>query len=461
MLELAISAIQAILQVIIIVFTGAFLSNKGYIDNDKQKWLSKLNLVFFTPCLLFSSIASVMSFNKLLDFWPIPVFYIMFTSISWILCRAASPIFGIDNYHKPFVIACSIFNNANSLPVAIISSLAVSEAGKTLFWGSNDSQKMASARGISYTLFFGLFSNLLRWSYGYNLLKKSEGDDKTEEDDKSNINSNYGSTTYSSENNNRQASSSSSSSESSSTLSYNSNKYQDLENNTNDRNRPKKDRKSYPNNNKNDEDNRLLGKCTDDGQQKGTKNLSIIYWIKSMAQKYMSPPLYAALLALFVGLCPPIKNLLYSEDQFLYASLTKGIESCGKASVPLVLICLGAQLKTIRETQPKSRPQHRRPVALSIFIRMLLAPICVLSIIFVFAKWGSRWSKLAEDPMFIVCMIIVGCTPTAINLAQITQVNNVYEEEMLNVLFWSYAVICVPVCTFIVFLALYMVKQMK
>lgn len=39
-----------------------------------------------------------------------------------------------------------MFCNTNSLPVAIISSLAVSEAGKTLFWGSNDSQDMVSAR---------------------------------------------------------------------------------------------------------------------------------------------------------------------------------------------------------------------------------------------------------------------------------------------------------------------------
>ena len=41
---------------------------------------------------------------------------------------------------------CVMFCNANSLPVAIIASLAVSEAGKTLYWGPDDTQKMASAR---------------------------------------------------------------------------------------------------------------------------------------------------------------------------------------------------------------------------------------------------------------------------------------------------------------------------
>lgn len=39
-----------------------------------------------------------------------------------------------------------MFCNANSLPVAIISSLAVSEAGKTLYWGPDDTRDMVAAR---------------------------------------------------------------------------------------------------------------------------------------------------------------------------------------------------------------------------------------------------------------------------------------------------------------------------
>lgn len=176
----------------------------------------------------------------------------------------------------------------------------------------------------------------------------------------------------------------------------------------------------------------------------------------------MSPPLYAALLALVVGLFPPLKHLMYDRDSFFYASITKAIESCGKASVPIVLICLGAQLKSIRDTQQNNTtPRSNTPISISIFIRMFLTPLCVLPIVFAFTVFGSRWSELATDPMFIVSMIVVGCTPTAINLSQITQVSGAFEEEMLNVLFWSYGVICIPVCTFVVFLALIMVGHMN
>lgn len=178
--------------------------------------------------------------------------------------------------------------------------------------------------------------------------------------------------------------------------------------------------------------------------------------------KYMSPPLYAALLALVVGLSPPLKHGLYDRDSFFYASLTKAIESCGKASVPIVLICLGAQLKSIRDTQQtNTNPKSNKPISISIFIRMFLTPFCVLPIVYAFSVFGSQWSELATDPMFIVSMIVVGCTPTAINLSQITQVSGVFEEEMLNVLFWSYGVICIPICTFVVFLALIMVGHMN
>jgi predicted permease len=89
-----------------------------------------------------------MSFERLLAFWPIPVFYMTFTLISWLLCQSFVPLLGINKYYKRFVLACVMFSNANSLPIAIISSLAVSEAGKTLYWGPDDTQRMVSARYV-------------------------------------------------------------------------------------------------------------------------------------------------------------------------------------------------------------------------------------------------------------------------------------------------------------------------
>ncbi|GAA5803059.1 hypothetical protein HPULCUR_008534 [Helicostylum pulchrum] len=375
MLELIISAVQAIMQVMAIVFLGVILSMKGYIDNDKQK--------------------------------------------------TVIPMFGIDKYYKRFVLACVMFSNANSLPVAIISSLAVSEAGKTLYWNSDDTQEMVSAR----------------WSYGYNLLQK-----RTEDDEDTIVIDDYSPSfsvsDYGSNRNNNDTSRRSSSA-TVSEVDYNTNEdsfkrsVSDLQDTT-----------------------ALLTSIPQDDKEK--KKYGRFINILVTINTYMSPPLHAALLALFVGLFPPLKHLMYDEDSFFYASITKAIESCGKASVPIVLVCLGAQLKSIRETQQTNTTQRsKKAITLSIFIRMFLAPLCVIPIVFLFAKFGQNWSELASDPMFLVSMIVVGCTPTAINLSQITQVSGVFEEEMLNVLFWSYGVICIPVCTLVVFLALILVGYMN
>lgn len=208
-----------------------------------------------------------------------------------------------------------------------------------------------------------------------------------------------------------------------------------------------------------DETTSLLQKKNPSAKTRKTEIFSFL----STLDQYMSPPLYAALLALLVGLCPPVKKVIFDHDSFIYNSFTLAIKTCGKASVPLVLFCLGAQLKGIRESQTESQQNqeshHLLPVTIAVFLRMIITPIVVLSVVYLFGKYGSRWSQLANDPMFLLSIIVVGCTPTSINLSQITQVSGAFEEEMLSVLFWSYGAVCIPVCTTVVFLALYLINS--
>lgn len=403
----------------VVVFFGALLAKMGYFNMDKQRWLSKLNLVFFTPCLLFSNIASIISFEKLLAFWPIPMFYLIFAFMNYTSSQVVSRLVGLSPAYRRFVTACVMFSNSNSVPIAIITSLAVSDAVSTLYWGPDDTSESISARGISYTLFFAIFGNLIRWSYGYQLLQKRSEDDTftIHEDEEVNIhNKGYQSFPPAS------SSASSSSGEgisthpvSSATVSLN-------------------------------ESTSLLH------QNKQTEEKPIWKIVIQRIHGFMSPPLYAAVIALIVGLSP-LKPLLYNKQSFLYPSFTKAIESCGKAAVPLILSCLGAQLVDISQSQHAASAEMKKPITLAIFLRMVLTPFIVLPLAALFVQYGHQWSSLASDPVFITMMIILGCTPTAINLVQITQVNHIFEEEMLRMLFWSYGVVCVPVCTLLVFLA--------
>ena len=102
--------------------------------------------MFFTPCLLFSNIASTISIQKLCAYWPIPAFYLTFAFVSWLLAHVVSRMAGLNAQYRRFVLACSVFGNTNSMPIAIITSLAVSEAGQILFWDADDSQEFVAAR---------------------------------------------------------------------------------------------------------------------------------------------------------------------------------------------------------------------------------------------------------------------------------------------------------------------------
>ncbi|KAG1140478.1 hypothetical protein G6F37_006672 [Rhizopus arrhizus] len=419
------ASVQAILQVMVVVFFGALLAKLGYFNMDKQRWLSKLNLVFFTPCLLFSNIASIISFEKLLAFWPIPVFYFVYAIMNYTTSQVFSRLTGLSPAYRRFVTACVMFSNSNSVPIAIITSLAVSDAVKTLYWTEDDTSEAVAARGVSYTLFFAIFGNLIRWSYGYQLLQKRSDDDTftIHEDEEVNI-KDYQSFTNPS----------SSASSTSGALT-----------------RPQSSSTIH------ESTGLLLVQKT----KKQTTNREEPIW-KACVRRihgFMSPPLYAAVVALTVGLSP-LKPLLYDKQSFLYPSLTKAIESCGKAAVPIILSCLGAQLVHIAQSQQPASPEMKRPITLAILLRMVLTPFIVLPLVILFVKYGSAWSTLATDPVFVTMMIVLGCTPTAINLVQITQVNHIFEEEILRMLFWSYGVVCVPVCTLLVFSALTVVDNM-
>ncbi|SAL95228.1 hypothetical protein [Absidia glauca] len=424
MLTLIISAVQSILQVIVTVVFGVILTKVGYIDSAKQKWLSRLNMTFFTPCLLFINIASVISIDKLVTFWPIPAFFILFLLVSWVVGQVTFRIMGIEGAHRRFVMACSLFYNTNSLPLAIINSLAFSESGNLLFWHTGDTQQEVAARGMAYVLFFAMFCNIIRWSYGYHLLQYQPSDC----DMGRQRHSSYSSIT--------------------STI------QDETENNGIDSDYVNKDSPSSPLSpfppELAHESSTLLPLSSPSPYQEHRLLKQALLKLHS----YMSPPLYAAVLALVVGLSP-LRPLFFNEHAFLYPTVTKAIQSCGKAAVPLILICLGSQLTWI--AQEPSSSSSLRVVVASLVTRMV-APAIVIGIVVTTLNLSIK-IDLLQDPMFVVCIIILGSTPTAINLSQITQVSGMFEQEMMQVLFWNYAVICIPVMTAVVFIALAVVDN--
>jgi len=100
-------------------------------------------------------------------------------------------------------------------------------------------------------------------------------------------------------------------------------------------------------------------------------------------------------------------------------------------------------------------------VRLVLFLRTVIVPLFVIPVVLFFARLGESVSTIALDPVFAFAMIILGCGPTAINLVQICQAKAAFEDEMGRVLFWSYAVVAVPLMTTVVLIALWAVVHIQ
>lgn len=160
--------------------------------------------------------------------------------------------------------------------------------------------------------------------------------------------------------------------------------------------------------------------------------------------QFMNPPLWAMLIAVLVASIPRLQRLFFEEGSFVNNSVTSAVKSSAGVAVPLILVVLGANLA--RNTQakggdnldPEEEQIGTRLLIASLVSRMLL-PTCIMApILAVMAKYLAI--SVLDDPIFvIVCFLLTGA-PSALQLAQICQINNVYEKTMGRVLFQSYVV---------------------
>jgi auxin efflux carrier family protein len=158
---------------------------------------------------------------------------------------------------------------------------------------------------------------------------------------------------------------------------------------------------------------------------------------------FMNPPLWAMLLAIFVASVPSLQALFFREGSFLKTSVTSAISSSAGVAVPLILVVLGANLA--RNTQARDEEVDAeekrigtRLLVASLVSRMLLPTLIMAPILALFAKYVPV--SILDDPIFvIVCFLLTGA-PSALQLAQICQINNVYEMVMGRILFQSYVI---------------------
>ena len=163
---------------------------------------------------------------------------------------------------------------------------------------------------------------------------------------------------------------------------------------------------------------------------------------------FMNPPLWAMLFAILVASIPRLQRLFFEEGSFISNSVTRAVAQSGGVAVPLILVVLGANLA--RNTLPKEAHDENseenqigtKLLIASLISRMLLPTLIMAPILALTAKYIPV--SIVDDPIFvIVCFLLTGA-PSALQLAQICQINGVYEGVMSKLLFQSYVIWYVP-----------------
>ncbi|KAG6293647.1 hypothetical protein E4U09_002892 [Claviceps aff. purpurea] len=513
--HLCLLVFEAVLEVVCVSLPGYIIARLGHFDADKQKFLANLNVMLFTPCLIFTKLASQLNAEKLSELAIIPAIFVVQTAVSWIVSVLIVKAFRFNKRAANFVTAMGVFGNSNSLPISLVMSL--SQTIKGLHWdripGDNDDE--VAARGILYLLIFQQLGQLVRWSWGYHVLlapknkyeeyqveiaeegqqgqyhdepqddeiralpDSLEGDTEEEDENRSVDSRDYvpaGRTPISGASQSSMAASSDD---------------EDLLS-------PKKSRATYSTFSKRVRSSSLDGITSEtrfphvrDSQVErrswGARAGAHVYGyllkihsalprpvqivmslIKRVVAKtftfvweFMNPPLWAMLAAVLVASVSSLQKLFFEDGSFINNSVTSAVKSSGGVAVPLILVVLGANLA--RNTMacedshdPEEEEIGTKLLVASLLSRMVLPTAIMAPILACTAKYLNV--SILDDPIFIiVCFLLTGA-PSALQLAQICQINMVYEKTMGRILFQSYVIWILPSTLVLVMMALEVVE---
>ena len=152
--HLVLATVACILQSVFVCLVGYLMANVGVLDKRMQSKLNKLNVSVFTPALLFSKVAFYLTPERLSELAIVPIGFVCVTFMSAVASILTSRLLRVLPSQRPFVTACAITPNSNTLPVALISSLVYSVPELHWVQDGEDSDRpelMLGRAPVSYT----------------------------------------------------------------------------------------------------------------------------------------------------------------------------------------------------------------------------------------------------------------------------------------------------------------------
>ena len=106
--HLTLLVFEAVMEVVFVSLPGYIVARQGMFDATAQKFVANLNVMVFTPCLIFSKLAGQLNADKLADLAIIPVIFIIQICVSWFCAWLMSTIFRFKKRPSNFVTAMAV-----------------------------------------------------------------------------------------------------------------------------------------------------------------------------------------------------------------------------------------------------------------------------------------------------------------------------------------------------------------
>jgi Predicted permeases len=176
--ESFLSAIQASLSVLLVVFYGGLAAFLGFIDRINTKPISKICVRMFLPALLITKVGSQLHAASAHRYVIIFVWAIICHLISFFVGTAANFALGMPDWATVAILV----NNTTSYPLLLITALEDTGVLESLVV-TDETTKEAIERAKSYFLIFSTVSNCITFAVGPRLID-SENPPEEDEGDK-------------------------------------------------------------------------------------------------------------------------------------------------------------------------------------------------------------------------------------------------------------------------------------
>ncbi|RPD78075.1 hypothetical protein L226DRAFT_550966 [Lentinus tigrinus ALCF2SS1-7] len=401
LLETFSGAFQGSISVLLTLLAGYVMARRGYLNHQTVRNVSKLCTTLFLPCLIIEEMGPELTARKLSIVWIIPLWGLVSTLFAHAIGYLGKRVMKLPYWT---VVACGR-PNSNALPLLLLQSLEHTGVLDTL---SQDGESVSKTldRAKSLILLNAIVQQTFTFQLAPTIMARDDGqkhDDDPESQDR--LRPGPGRLTSVVQDSERVGL-------------LHDNDYDGSEGSDETR----AGESAYP---------RAVDDIADKPDIHWPERIKFLEKPLKKACNSISPVLLGAIIALIIGITPPLHQAVLDEDGALYSSITQSIVNLGELFVVLQTFTVGAELAIVRSSHPGVLA-----TSWVLFVRFIIMP--AIALLFV---WGTAGRGLyVDDKLVWFLLVLIPAGPSAMLLVSVAEIVDINQGAIAGYLTIAYLI---------------------